>query len=426
MSLGELLSAVRLALEKAFPLPVWVAADVADIRVNGSSGHCYLELVEKGEGAVPSASTRAVAWRAQWGKMSDIFRAQTGSAIEAGMRILVKATVGYHELYGFSLTISDIDPAYTLGERERQRQLTIAQLHSDGVWDMNRSVGFPAVVQRVAVISASGAAGYRDFLQELDRFPYLFRVEHFEAVMQGLATEESIVGALERIAERTDEFDAVVILRGGGSTSDLSAFDGYRLASHVAQFPLPVVTGIGHDKDRSVVDMVAAMELKTPTAVAVWLAEGLSEVWDFLEGLYFRVSTFSENFLGAEKLRLERIGRVVSLGAVEMTRRMELRLGRLGGEVARLSSERLLRENNLLTGFGAFFAERPTMMLALLAERLASYGEIVEARRPENILSLGFAVVRADGRAVRDAAELSEGQVMDITLAKGSVKAKTI
>ncbi|MDR1671095.1 MAG: exodeoxyribonuclease VII large subunit [Alistipes sp.] len=439
LSLGELLKGIARTIEGAYPLPVWVVAEVADLRVAGN-GHCYLELVEKcepngkpggepqnygGGSAVPKAQARAVAWRATWASLSAYFRGVTGAPIEAGMKILVKVTVSYHELYGLSLVINDIDPSHTLGEAERQRRETIARLKADGVWDMNRSLGFPTVVQRVAVISSASAAGWRDFTQELARYPWRFGVTLFEAVMQGVATEGSVVAALEEIAERAEEFDTVVIIRGGGSTTDLAAFDGYRLCAHIAQFPLPVATGIGHDKDRSVADMVAALELKTPTAVAVWLAQGVADFAGRVEELSERVSSSATAVLERERTRLERAGRVVSLGAVDMTRRLETRLERLSGEVARRGGERLLRENHRLSAAAAFVAERPAMFLGRAAERLAGFERAVVLRRPENILALGFAIVRADGRAVMDADALTDGQTLDITLARGAVKAKT-
>jgi exodeoxyribonuclease VII large subunit len=443
ISLGELLAGVARALDQAFPLPVWVAAEIADLRVAGT-GHCYLELVEKSGGnarggfghagnssAVPKAQARAVVWRGTWASLSAYFRGVTGSPLGVGMKVLVKVTVSYHELYGFSLVVSDIDPSYTLGEAQRQRLETIARLQSEGVFDMNRSLDMPSVVQRVAVISSSAAAGWRDFAQELGRYPWRFEVTLFEAVMQGAATEESMVAALEEIASRADDFDVVVIIRGGGSTTDLAAFDGYRLCCHIAQFPLPVVTGIGHDKDRSVADMVAALELKTPTAVAVWLGEGLGEVAALLDDLSGRLAEAASGVLERERGRLERAARVVSLGAVDMTRRLEVRLARLSGEVARLSGERLLRERHRLSNLAVYASERPAMFLMRATERLAGFEQAVALRRPENILALGFAIVRTPvapdgtgGRAVTDPATLAPDQPLDITLAKGTLKAK--
>ena len=277
ITLSELQRRVRQALEERFALPLWVSAEIAEVKVN-YSGHCYLELVEKGEGdGVPKAQARAVIWRSQYARIAAYFEAETGQRLAAGMRILAKATVNYHELYGFSLQLLDVDPAYTLGDMERQRQQTIARLQAEGVWEMNRQQAMPAVVQRIAVVSSSRAAGYQDFCNELAKSPYRFCLTLFDAVVQGAAAEDSIVDALSRIAAAGEAFDAVVMIRGGGSSSDLNCFNAYRLCNHVAQFPLPVVTGIGHDKDTSVADLVAHTALKTPTAVAAWLVERMAQ-----------------------------------------------------------------------------------------------------------------------------------------------------
>jgi exodeoxyribonuclease VII large subunit len=466
LSLSELQRMVAGALNAAFPMPVWVAAEISELKVNGS-GHCYMELVERtsteisiskttgggsggsgsgssgfgggsglrsgsdsGSGGAPKAQARAVAWRGVWASLSAYFRGVTGSLPAAGMKVLVKVTVSYHELYGFSLVVSDIDPSYTLGEAERVRRETIVRLQSDGVLDMNRGVDIEPVVQRVAVISSATAAGWRDFAQELARYPWRFEVTLFEATMQGAQTTQTVVAALEQIAFRADEFDAVAVIRGGGSVADLAAFDDYRLASHIAQFPLPVLTGIGHDKDRSVTDMVAFREFKTPTAVAVWLGERLGDFDALLDGFSERVFSEAAAILESAAARLERAGRVVSLGATEMTRRMEVRLERLSGDVARLSGERLLREKLRLEGSEAAVRERPFVILSRSAERLDGFERVVALRRPENILALGFAIVRtissdgAVGAAVTDASVLPDGQPLEITVAKGTFKVK--
>ena len=255
ITLRELQRLVRQTLEERFALPVWVSAEISEIKIN-RSGHCYLELVEKGgDNGVPTAQARAVIWRSHYPRIAGYFEAETGQRLEAGIQILARVLVTYHEIYGFSLQITDMDPSYTLGDMERQRQRTIAQLQRDGVWDMNRETPLPAVVQRV--VSSANAAGYQDFCKELDKSPYRFALTLFDAFMQGAAAEESIVEALCAVAARQEEFDAVALIRGGGSRSDLNCFNAYRLCSHIAQFPLPVATGIGHDKDTSVADMVA-------------------------------------------------------------------------------------------------------------------------------------------------------------------------
>jgi exodeoxyribonuclease VII large subunit len=433
ISLSQLQGMVARALGDAFPVPVWVAAEISEMKVNGS-GHCYMELAEKGgANSVPKAQARAVAWRSNWASLSAYFRGITGESLAAGMKVLLKVHVTYHELYGFSLQITDIDPSYTLGDRERQRLETIARLQSDGVFDMNREAGLPTVVRRIAAVSSASAAGWRDFLQELGRFPYKFEITLFEAVVQGHAAEESVIAALDAIADRADNFDAVVVIRGGGSASDLAAFDGYRICSHIAQFPLPVITGIGHDKDRSVADMVAAVELKTPTAVAVWLGERLAEFDALLDGLASRVSEAASGLLERERLRLERAGRVLSLGATDMTRRLEMRLERLSGELARRSGEYFLRETHRLSNLSTIARERPVQFLARTADRLSAAESTVALRRPENILALGFSIVRtaggadgSEGKAITDPATLTAGQPLEITLAKGTLKANTV
>ena len=405
ITLSELQRHIKQALEGALPLPVWVVAEVSELKVN-YSGHCYLELVEKSEPArggtpIPRAQARAVIWRQQYAMLSAYFEAETGSRLAAGMKILAKVLVSYHELYGLSLQITDLDASYTLGEVERQKQMTIAQLRADGVWDMNREQELPLLTQRVAIVSSAAAAGYRDFCNELQQGGYAFRTTLFDAVVQGQAAEESICAALAAVAERQEEFDVVVIIRGGGSASDLSCFNSYRLCSYVAQFPLPVVTGIGHDKDTSVADMVAHTPLKTPTAVAAWLTERMARL---------------EGWLTDAAMHLSEL-------AVKATQREQLRLERMAGEVARLGGTYCERARSRM----AMLGEQLRSEVARFIERRAMFLQVaessVEARAPEKILRLGFAVVRCDGRAVTSAKGL-KGREVDIQLAEGYIKAE--
>ena len=405
ITLSELQRHIKQALEGALPLPVWVVAEVSELKVN-YSGHCYLELVEKSEPArggtpIPRAQARAVIWRQQYAMLSAYFEAETGSRLAAGMKILAKVLVSYHELYGLSLQITDLDASYTLGEVERQKQMTIAQLQADGVWDMNREQELPLLTQRVAIVSSAAAAGYRDFCNELQQGGYAFRTTLFDAVVQGQAAEESICAALAAVAERQEEFDVVVIIRGGGSASDLSCFNSYRLCSYVAQFPLPVVTGIGHDKDTSVADMVAHTPLKTPTAVAAWLTERMARL---------------EGWLVDAAMHLSEL-------AVKATQREQLRLERMAGEVARLGGTYCERARSRM----AMLGEQLRSEVARFIERRAMFLQVaessVEARAPEKILRLGFAVVRCDGRAVTRAEGLA-GREVEIQLAEGYIKAE--
>ncbi|MEG1672378.1 MAG: exodeoxyribonuclease VII large subunit [Alistipes sp.] len=398
LTLSELQRLVRQSLEERFPLPVWVSAEIADLKVN-YSGHCYLELVEKGgENGVPTAQARAVIWRSSYPRLAAQFEAETSQRLAAGIRILAKVAVNYHELYGFSLQINDIDPAYTLGDMERQRQETIAQLQKDGVWEMNHETPLPTTIQRVAVISSANAAGYRDFCKELESSIYRVDCTLFDAFMQGAAAEESIVAALCSIADRQGEFDAVVIIRGGGSTSDLNCFNGYRICSYIAQFPLPVITGIGHDKDTSVADLVAHTALKTPTAVAGWLIERLSQ---------------SDAWLDAAAQQLHD-------AAIGVMRSCELTLTRQQGELVRLSSALTARQS---LGLENMMGQLPIAVgdfITRQRRRLEGAEELVLSRSPQRILQLGFAVVRGNGLAVTSVRAVHVGEQLAIEVSDGT------
>ena len=401
ITLSELQRLVKETLHERFALPVWVSAEISEVKVN-YSGHCYLELVEKGgDNGVPLAQSRAVIWRTAYSRIAGYFEAETGQRLAAGIKILAKVAVNYHELYGFSLQITDIDPAYTLGDMQRQRQQTIDCLRKEGVWDMNREVGMPAVVQRIAIVSSANAAGYQDFCKEIGKSPYRFRLTLFDAFMQGAAAEESIVAALCAVADRMEEFDAVVIIRGGGSASDLNCFNAYRLCTHVAQFPLPVLTGIGHDKDTSVADMVAHTALKTPTAVAGWLVERMAETDGWLDCAALQLNDMTKAAMHASEVRLER----------------------LSGEVRRLSGELLTRQTLRLEHFTGLLPDAARDFLARQGVRLGNAAELIAGRSPERILRLGFAVLRAGGRAVTSAGSVAEGEQVEIEVSDGKIDA---
>lgn len=425
ISLSELQAAVKGSLEDSFPAPVWITAEIADLKVNYSSGHCYLELVEKGSAnGVPKAQARAVIWRQTYGMLSSYFEGATDRKLEVGMKVLVSVSITYHELYGLSLRITDIDPLYTIGDMERQRQAAIAQLTEDGVFDLNRELGFPPVPQRIAVISSPGAAGFRDFMKELENCGYRFTAVLFEAVMQGHGAEESIIGALERIASRTDDFDAVAIIRGGGSQSDLNFLNSYLLSFHIAQFPLPVIAGLGHDKDRSVVDMVAAVSLKTPTAAAGFLIRKAAELDASLDELSGRVALSAGRLLAGNDKTLAGYAETLARHSRDMTHRLELRLARIGTELAGYAGRFVQEQYGRLDILGTLLAEKAANKLANCSDYLDNTGKIIAARDPKAILSLGFSIVRAGGKVVRRAGETTPGENIEITLYEGDIKAK--
>ncbi len=380
ITLAQLQGRISIALADALPLPVWVCAEVADLKIN-ASGHCYIELIEKNEktGAT-EAQARATIWRSQVASTVGRFERETGQRLTKGMKILFKATVQHHAVYGMSLQIQQIDALHTIGDMERRRQQTIEQLQKEGVWDMNRSLPMPLVVQRVAVISSATAAGYRDFMKELERSAYRIETELFEATMQGEKCDESIVAALYAVAERAEVFDAVAIIRGGGSTSDLECYNSYLLAFAVTQFPLPVLTGIGHDKDTSVTDMVAHTPLKTPTAVAAWIDQRATDFDGALE--YCAIS-------------LRDICR-------QATHTAALRLEQFSVEVRHLAERTLQGEKQRLEG---------------IANLVANFA-------PERIFRLGYAIVRKEGKALQSVGDVKVGDTITTSIADGDIESK--
>ena len=382
ITLSQLQGRISIALAEALPLPVWVCAEVADMKIN-ASGHCYIELIEKNEktGAT-EAQARATIWRSQVMSTIGRFEHETGQRLTKGMKILFRATVQHHAVYGMSLQIQQIDPLHTIGDMERRKQLCIEQLQKEGVWDLNRTQQMPLVAQHVAVISSATAAGYQDFMKELGRSAYRIETELFEATMQGERCDESIVAALYAIADRSEEFDAVAIIRGGGSTSDLECYNSYHLAFAVTQMPLPILTGIGHDKDTSVADMVAHTMLKTPTAVAAWLNQRAADFDGALE--YCAIS-------------LRDICR-------QSTHTAALRLENFSAEVRHLAERALQSEKQKLDG---------------IATLVANFA-------PERIFRLGYAIARKEGKALKSVENVDIGDNIEIALADGVVNAKVI
>ncbi len=424
ITLSELQRGVKAALAERFALPLWVTAEVADLKVN-YSGHCYLELVEKGErDGVPRAQARAVIWRSAYGRIAAQFEAESGQRLGPGLKILARVLVTYHELYGFSLQIVDIDAAYTLGDMERRRQQTIAQLQADGVWDMNRELPLPTVVQRVAVVSSRNAAGYQDFCNELKKSGYAYRLTLFDAFMQGEQAEESIIAALEAVAGDADGFDAVVLIRGGGSMTDLNCFNAYRLCAHVAQFPLPILTGIGHDKDTSVADMVAAVALKTPTAVAGWLNERMAAFEARLDNAALQLQAAVTELIHNNLLRIERFSAELRRTAALALVNRQSRLDRVAADLRMYASRVTLQRMERLGQIERRLPELVAEFLRRRSDRLAAAEEVVFAHAPERVMRLGFSVVRAGGRALCSVDAVEAGDALEIELADGRVRGR--
>ena len=389
LSLLELNTLVRNRVQAAMPDRYWVRAEVSEAREN-RSGHCYLELVEKDEASGEmQAKARAVIWATVYRMLRAHFAAETGMAIAPGIKLLIEVSVDMHELYGYTLTVHDIDPSYTLGDMARQRAEIIRRLTQEGIIDMNRELSWPLLPQRIAVISSPTAAGYGDFIDQLHRNPYGYRfyTALYTAAMQGARAESSVIGALERIYAHESDFDGVVIIRGGGATSELSCFDSYPLAQNVAQFPLPVIVGIGHDRDETVLDRVANVRVKTPTAAAEWLIARVAE---------------------ADRLRLDLQASLA--GEIENRLRQERqRLAAAGQRLPLLIERRITLERSRLDHLAPTLRQAVTRSMERQQQRLALLSRSVELSSPERILKRGFSLTLKEGKAVRSADELRSG-----------------
>ena len=422
LTLFELNSLVRSAVELTLADDYWVEAELAEVRERG--GHCYMELVQKNaDGATTVARASAKCWRSAWSLVRPHFERVTGEPLHAGMKALMQVHAQFHENYGFSWIVTDIDPTFTLGDMARKRLETIRRLKAAGVFELNKELTLPLFAQRVAVVSSETAAGYGDFCNQLAANPYGFgfSVRLFPAIMQGERTERSVISALNAINAEADSFDCVVIIRGGGATSDLSAFDSLALAENVANFPLPVITGIGHERDESVVDMVANMRAKTPTAAATLLVDNLKRTSDRIAAAQDRMLTAVSRRMDYERMRLarvaERIPVLFSLVSVRQSARIEALSARLRAAV-RLGLDSASRRIDSLSA-----AMTPAAMRRLTAEshRLELLSQRVAATDPDRLLKRGYSITLHNGRAVRSAGELKAGDEIVTRLGRGTV-----
>ncbi len=447
-TLSQLIFQVKELLAGSFGAPIWIVAEVSELNVN-YSGHCYLELIEKQESSDKIlAKSRATIWARSFRIIKPYFETTTHETLKAGLKILIKVTVEFHEFYGFSLNVLDIDPSYTVGDLALKRTLIIEKLTNEGVFEMNKAFEIPIVPQRIAVITSETAAGYGDFKDQLleNAQGFSYNITLFPAIMQGNNASKSIVDAFNLVFDQVDEFDVVVLIRGGGSKVDLSCFDDYDLAYFITQFPLPVITGIGHERDESVADLVANLSLKTPTAVAEFLIDAVSafeirlheaystvvslvsdsllekssSVKDLSARLYYQVkNTFDGQFVeldnkqhqiftGAHQLFRSRIQKVDSLA----TNLSLVSKGNVRQALAfcKLRNARLEKwVNNNLT-------RQNTKLNHLLAK--------LELIDPTNILKRGFAIVSSNGKLIKDASQLKPNDVINVKLSKGNVEGK--
>ena len=422
LTLYELNGMVRETLELTLNDAYWVQAEIAELRVNR---HCYMELVQKevqGGGIV--AKARAQVWANRWAIIKPMFEQMTGQTLAAGMQVLLKVEVTFHEQYGYSLNVTDLDPTYTLGDIARHRQEILRQLAEEGIETMHKELPLPRLLQRIAVISSASAAGYGDFCNQLkdNQRGLAFETELFQAVMQGNEVENSVVAALNRIAERVDEWDVVVIIRGGGATSDLQGFDSLLLAENVAQFPLPIITGIGHERDDTVIDLIAHTRVKTPTAAAEFLIHHQEEEFDALEDLSARLAEQVSQVLYDETTRLKLVANKIPLLFSTVKAREEMRLHRLSASLANSSVQYVEQAKG---GVGMLEKQLVLYTSSLMQgerKRIELMENKLQSAHPDRILRLGFSITRIGGKAVKDANEVKAGDEIETTLASGTIR----
>lgn len=470
LSLFELQQQVKGSLDSAFALPVWVKAEISEMTVN-RSGHCYLDLVETEQGTdTVIARCRATIWSYTFRMLRPYFETTSGQTFGEGLKVLLQAKIEYHEVYGLSLNIRDIDPVYTLGDLARQRREIIGRLKEDGVFEMNKELELPLVPQRLAVISSPTAAGLQDFLDQLHKNPhqFVFYTKLFPAVMQGSEAPRSIMNALDLIYEYEDLFDAVVIIRGGGAQLDLACFDHYELASHVAQFPLPVITGIGHDKDDTVIDLVAHTRMKTPTAVAEFLISGALRFWQELKEIENRFEELISDQLEDHKSRLseatDQLKNLVNQMIVAQQNRMKIagihlanrtesflkdqrselkklmvgtknltssfvagqthQLDHSGNKLNYIFREKVLMNKNLLNQFQHLIKIRTLETIRAEKKNLNLIQEKLRLVDPYTILKRGYSLTMLNGKIVKSVKQIVNGDLLETRLSDGTVESK--
>ena len=406
-SLLELNQMVRETIECEMPDEYWVEAELSECRE--LRGHCYMELIQKDERtATPVAKAPAKCWANKWAVIRPYFERTTGQQLHAGMKVLLKVYAQFHEAYGFSWIVTDINPEYTLGDMARKRQEIIRQLKAEGVFDLQKELTLPPFCQHIAVISSQTAAGYGDFCNQLSDNPYgfQFQTQLFPAIMQGEGVEQSIIDALEKIysltssfSPLTSKFDCVVIIRGGGATSDMSGFDTLALAENVANFPLPIITGIGHERDESILDMISHTRVKTPTAAAAFLIEHLKEVLDVINGSQELITRYAQQKLSMLHSQLTIVSEAIPRLFSIVKTRQEAKIDTLNQRIPMLLERRLLAENH---------------RLQLMEEKL-------KALDPQLLLKRGYSITLHNGRAVKDATALKAGDEIETRLANGAI-----
>lgn len=448
ITLNELTRLIRSAIVGSLPDSIWVVAEVSELNLN-KSGHCYLELAEKDMyGNRIIARMRAMIWANVFRNIKPYFEKTTGYPLAAGIKLMVLAQVEFHEVYGLSLNIKDIDPSYTLGDIARRKQETINRLKEEGVFDMNRSIDIPLVTQRIAIISSETAAGFGDFMDSLNtnRFGIRFTAKLFPALMQGEKSEASVINAFDEVFKLEGHFDIVVLIRGGGAQSELDCFNSYDLAFYITQFPLPVITGIGHERDETVADMVANVSLKTPTAVADFIITRtggfLEKIMLSSEKLFLLSTSLINNY--REELRftsigisrstkellvfgsnsLDRLHTSISKTVFHFSELKFFELTKINEDIIRNISYRITNEKTRLNGVHSDIQRAVSGFLGMQAIAVSNAEKNLEYLNPVKILKRGFTITYKNGKIIKGVTNIKKGEIIDTLFSDGKIKSR--
>ena len=422
VTLFELNNLVRDVISSTLSEEYWVEAELSE--VHEVRGHCYMELIQKELFSnTPVAKASAKCWKNKWSLLREKFEKVTREGLKPGMKVLLKVYADFHEAYGFAWIVTDINPEFTMGDMARKRQEIIDTLKREGIFELQKELVLPQFAQRIAVISSENAAGYGDFCHQLADNPQQlkFYTRLFPAVMQGEGVEESVIVALNSINENIEKFDAVVIIRGGGATSDLSGFDTLRLAENVANFPIPIITGIGHDRDESIVDMVAHTKVKTPTAAAALLIDHLNHVLERLLDAQAELIAAVRHRSELEQARLVHISEKIPMLFSLVKTRQEQRIDRHLANITASLNDKLSRERHRLSLIEKQLS--PTLLQQLTKEnyRLQLLQQRLEALNPQRLLQRGYSITLCKGKVVKDARQLKAGDEIETKLANGKI-----
>lgn len=448
IGLYQLNATVKQGLKQLFPECIWIVAEIADLREH-ISGHCYLELVEKHDNKI-IASARATIWANVYRQLKNRFEKEVGRNLSAGLKILIAVEVIFHEQYGFSLNIKNIDPKYTLGDILQAKQEILNRLKDEGILNMNKDLDFPKLPKNIALISSPTAAGLEDFMMQIEnnKYGYKFHIKLFPSIMQGDKTTESLIKSLELIYKNEYLFDVVVIVRGGGSKIDLASFDTYEIGCNIAQFPLPIIVGIGHERDDTIVDLVAHTKLKTPTAVAEFLickfyeADTVlcnlrdkfidrinSKILEEKTSLQYtskQIAYLSTNLVNTNKSKLKDFMADTKVRSNLRTLREEANLIRLENTLKFNLREKIKREKNIVDRLIMNLSIGSAGIIIKEKQKLEIASAISKHSDPKLILKRGFSISRVGGKLVSGISELKKGDIMETTLKDGKIKSEVI